>query len=87
MDKIIPLQRTMVISASHIAVLTCRLCCFSNSKAGKTFLSETFEQKAQMLREKSPLGHLAGWQLDGLIAKSNDDLRQEVGPPYPSLYL
>ena len=38
---------------------------------------ETFREKAKRLRGLSPYGHLAGWQLDGLIAKSNDDLRQE----------
>ena len=38
---------------------------------------ETFTEKAKRLRGLSPYGHLAGWQLDGLIAKSNDDLRQE----------
>jgi hypothetical protein len=39
---------------------------------------ETFGEKSQRLRSSSPRGHLPGWRLDGLIAKSNDDLRQEV---------
>lgn len=38
---------------------------------------ETFLEKTKRLRGLSPYGHLAGWKLDGLIAKSNDDLRQE----------
>jgi hypothetical protein len=40
---------------------------------------ETFSEKAARIRSSSPYGHLSGWKLDGLIAKSNDDLRQEVG--------
>ena len=32
----------------------------------------------ERLRSASPYGHLPGWKVDGLIAKSNDDLRQEV---------
>lgn len=39
---------------------------------------ETFAQKAERIRVASPFGHLEGWKLDGLICKSNDDLRQEV---------
>jgi len=39
---------------------------------------ETYAEKAARLRLKSPYGHLEGWGIDGLIAKSNDDLRQEV---------
>lgn len=39
---------------------------------------ETFNQKADRLRQSSPYGHLPGWRLGGLIAKSNDDVRQEV---------
>lgn len=44
-----------------------------------SIIGETFAQKAARLRAKSPYGHLPGWKLDGLIAKSNDDVRQEVG--------
>lgn len=39
---------------------------------------ETFHQKEERLKKMSPYGHLPGWKLSGLIAKSNDDLRQEV---------
>ena len=34
--------------------------------------------QASRVRVASPYGHLPGWKLDGLIAKSNDDVRQEV---------
>ncbi len=43
-----------------------------------SIIGETFGQKAARLREKSLYGSLPTWALDGLIAKSNDDLRQEV---------
>lgn len=43
-----------------------------------SIIGETFAQKSARLRAKSPYGHLPGWKLDGLIAKSNDDVRQEV---------
>lgn len=43
-----------------------------------TLIGETFSQKAARLRAKSPYGHLPGWKLGGMIAKSNDDVRQEV---------
>mgnify|MGYP005993493667 CR=1 FL=1 len=43
-----------------------------------TLLGETFEEKSARLRAKSPYGHLPGWKLGGMIAKSNDDVRQEV---------
>lgn len=39
---------------------------------------ETFAQKSARLRAISPYGHLPGWKVGGLIAKSNDDVRQEV---------
>lgn len=39
---------------------------------------ETFHQKEERLKKLSPYGHLPGWKLGGLIAKSNDDVRQEV---------
>ena len=43
------------------------------SKAG-----ESFSQKTERIRKASPYSHLPGWRVDGLICKSNDDLRQEV---------
>jgi len=43
------------------------------SKAG-----ESFSEKMERIRKSSPYSHLPGWRLDGLICKSNDDLRQEV---------
>eukprot|EP01034_Spumella_vulgaris_P028358 gene28358-35197_t len=43
-----------------------------------SIMGETFAEKAERVRLKSPYGHLPGWKLDGLIAKSNDDVRQEV---------
>jgi hypothetical protein len=39
---------------------------------------ELFSSKIERIRANSPYSHLPGWRLDGLIAKSNDDLRQEV---------
>lgn len=39
---------------------------------------ETFAAKALRIKSKSPYQNVSGWQLDGLIAKSNDDVRQEV---------
>jgi hypothetical protein len=50
----------------------------SRDNLGPTLLGETFNQKSARLRSKSPYGHLPGWRLGGLIAKSNDDVRQEV---------
>jgi len=43
-----------------------------------TIIGETFPEKAARLQAKSPYGKLPGWKLGGLIAKSNDDVRQEV---------
>lgn len=40
--------------------------------------SETFAERCTRLREASVLGKIPSWRLGGLIAKSNDDLRQEV---------
>lgn len=40
--------------------------------------SETFETKEERVKSLSPYKHLPNWKLDGLIAKSNDDVRQEV---------
>jgi len=39
---------------------------------------ESFKGKAARVRATSTVGHLENWQLDGVIAKSNDDVRQEV---------
>lgn len=41
-------------------------------------LGETFAGKAYRLQRTSNYGHLPGWSIGGLIAKSNDDVRQEV---------
>ena len=43
-----------------------------------TKAGESFAQKTERIRRSSPYSHLPGWKLDGLICKSNDDLRQEV---------
>ena len=45
----------------------------NSEKAG-----ESFQQKVARIRKVSPHSHLPGWKIDGLICKSNDDLRQEV---------
>lgn len=50
--------------------------CDQNGSVAKHI--EPFSVKVQRIKEHSPFGHLPGWRLDGLIAKSNDDLRQEV---------
>lgn len=39
---------------------------------------ESFKAKAARVRASSTVGHLPNWHLDGVIAKSNDDVRQEV---------
>lgn len=39
---------------------------------------EPFSTKVDRIKATSSHGQLPGWRLDGLIAKSNDDLRQEV---------
>jgi hypothetical protein len=48
----------------------------SGTQAGP--LGETFEEKARRIRHSSAYGYLSTWKLGGLIAKSNDDVRQEV---------
>jgi hypothetical protein len=40
--------------------------------------TESFHTKCERIRANSPYGHLPGWKLEGLLAKSNDDVRQEV---------
>jgi hypothetical protein len=48
-----------------------------------TASSESFHQKSQRVRTASPFGHLSNWKMEGLIAKSNDDVRQEVMNCHP----
>ena len=51
----------------------------SGQSSKKALMSaESFVVKNDRLRSMSPFGHLPGWKIDGLIAKSNDDVRQEV---------
>ena len=40
--------------------------------------AETFNERTERLRLASKDGVLPGWRLGGLLAKSNDDVRQEV---------
>lgn len=40
--------------------------------------SELFADKMARIQKSSEYGHLPTWTVDGLIAKSNDDVRQEV---------
>lgn len=39
---------------------------------------ETYSRKSARVKAKSAYGSLSGWRMGGLIAKSNDDVRQEV---------
>jgi len=39
---------------------------------------ESFDDKVKRIREASPFGDIPGMSVKGLIAKSNDDVRQEV---------
>lgn len=41
-------------------------------------IPELYQDKLTRLRSETPFQHLPGWSLRGLIAKSNDDVRQEV---------
>lgn len=53
----------------------------TNSSGGHVSIgenTETFADRSARLREASKYGALVGWKLGGLIAKSNDDVRQEV---------
>jgi len=43
-----------------------------------SLIGPRFAEKNATLRSHSPYGHLPTWKIDGLIAKSNDDVRQEV---------
>ena len=47
-------------------------------KEGQSVVGKTFEEKCEETRESSLYGRLPNWRVDGLIAKSNDDVRQEV---------
>ena len=47
---------------------------------------ETFAAKVTRLRLASPYGHLPGYKVAGLIAKSNDDVRQEVRTAICGIY-
>lgn len=47
-------------------------------KRGPLLNKETYELKAVRLRHQSPYRDLPNWKIVGLIAKSNDDVRQEV---------
>ena len=40
--------------------------------------AETYVQKCRRVKASSEHNGMSNWRLDGLIAKSNDDLRQEV---------
>jgi len=46
--------------------------------AEQSLIGETLMNKLKKMKETSPYGQLPGWKVDGLIAKSNDDVRQEV---------
>ena len=39
---------------------------------------ESWEAKKERIRRESPEGKRPGWDLIGVIIKSNDDLRQEI---------
>jgi len=39
---------------------------------------ESWSDKEDRIRSKSPIGHLPGWRLVPVIIKANDDLRQEM---------
>ncbi|CAJ0583269.1 unnamed protein product, partial [Mesorhabditis spiculigera] len=41
-------------------------------------MSEPWEEKKERLRQSSPYGRMAGWDLLPVIVKSGDDLRQEM---------
>uniref|UniRef100_A0A6A7FW27 Phosphatidylinositol 4-kinase beta n=1 Tax=Hirondellea gigas TaxID=1518452 RepID=A0A6A7FW27_9CRUS len=41
-------------------------------------LKENYSDKMERIRESSPYGHLATWQLQSVIVKCGDDLRQEL---------
>lgn len=64
-------------SNGHSAQALAAVAGIDDSEPG-TLIGETFAQKSARLRAKSPFGHLPGWRLGGMIAKSNDDVRQEV---------
>jgi len=41
-------------------------------------LKEPWQDKVERIKNSSPYGHLAGWQLMSVIVKCGDDLRQEL---------
>lgn len=47
-------------------------------KHGPLLNKETYDMKAARLHHQSPFRDLPNWKIVGLIAKSNDDVRQEV---------
>lgn len=49
-----------------------------SSMTGKVTYGETMEEKANRLKAVSNAGNRRGWGLERVIAKSNDDVRQEV---------
>ncbi len=46
---------------------------------------QSLAARTRRIKSASPYGHLPGWKLDGLIAKSNDDVRQEVTAAFEQL--
>ena len=50
----------------------------SNELDSPSLIGDTLMNKLKQMRDTSPYGQLPGWKVDGLIAKSNDDVRQEV---------
>mmetsp|Transcript_31031 Transcript_31031/g.40995 ORF Transcript_31031/g.40995 Transcript_31031/m.40995 type:complete len:886 (+) Transcript_31031:185-2842(+) len=49
----------------------------SPASTAKTF-GEPWSERVERLRTSSPFGNRRGWQINQIIAKSNDDVRQEV---------
>jgi len=41
-------------------------------------VARVLSEQEEAVRRHSSHGHLSGWGMDGFIAKSNDDLRQEI---------
>lgn len=56
----------------------CEVSSEMQSPSAKIAGGETFQEKASRVRAELDRKQISGWQLDGLIAKSNDDVRQEV---------
>ncbi|XP_953957.1 phosphatidylinositol 4-kinase, putative [Theileria annulata] len=49
----------------------------SPQEVRKIVFAETFDQKKEKIRRKSPYGNLKSWDLHAFVIKGNDDLRQE----------